>query len=70
VQFVDLGAQEARYVRLTVNSTWAAANLTQYANKLKIDEMHVGFGYPRGGAAQPPAEGGAGCPAAPGGTGA
>jgi alpha-L-fucosidase len=68
VQFVDLGLPTARYARLTVNSTWANQALTEYANKLKIDEIRVGSAYPGGGVAAPPATGGAGCPA-PGGTG-
>jgi alpha-L-fucosidase len=63
VQFIDLAVQRARFIRLTVNSTWAAANLPQYANKLRIDEMHVGAFYPRGGTAPVTPGGGAGCPA-------
>ncbi len=64
VQFVDLGFAHARYVRLTVHNTWAAATLPEYYQKLRIDELWVGDGYPRGGAAAPPVEGGAGCPPA------
>jgi alpha-L-fucosidase len=62
VQFVDLGVVKARFIRLTVTSTWAAANLTEYANKLKIDEMRVGAAYPNGDTAPVTADGGAGCP--------
>src|SRR2546421_11407309 len=66
VQFIDLAVRRARFVRLTVNSTWAAANLPQYANKLRIDEMHVGAFYPRGSTAPVPPGGGAGRPGPPG----
>jgi alpha-L-fucosidase len=61
VQFIDLGVARARYVTLTVNSTWAAASLPEYYQKLRIDEIHVGSRYPGGGTASLPPEGGAGC---------
>ncbi|HEV7899962.1 MAG TPA: discoidin domain-containing protein [Planosporangium sp.] len=48
VQFVDVGVAGARYVRLTVNSTWATATLPEYHKKLRIDEMWVGGEYPSG----------------------
>ena len=60
VQFIDLGAASARYVRLTVNSTWAAAS--GYANKLRIDEVRVGSAYPGGGTGPAVATGGEGYP--------
>jgi alpha-L-fucosidase len=63
VQTIDLPAASARYVRLTVNTTWARATLTEFANKLKIDEMWVGSGYPanaNGGTPAPAPTGG--CP--------
>jgi alpha-L-fucosidase len=45
VQFIDLGVASARYVRLTVNSTWAAASATKYYKKLQIDEMWAASAY-------------------------
>jgi alpha-L-fucosidase len=45
VQFIDLGVASARYVRLTVNSTWAAASATKYYKKLQIDEMWAASSY-------------------------
>jgi alpha-L-fucosidase len=62
VQFVDLGVDGARYVRMTVNSNWSAPNLTQFFNQLKIDEMWTGSFYPWGGASPARPSGGAGCP--------
>lgn len=62
VQFVDLGVDNTRYVRMTVNSNWSAPNLTQYFNQLKIDEMWTGSFYPWGGASPARPSGGAGCP--------
>jgi hypothetical protein len=38
VQFVDVGAT-ARYVRLEVDSTWAASSATKFYKQLRIDEM-------------------------------
>ncbi len=64
VQFIDLGVDHARYVRLTILSNWSAPNLTQYFNQLKIDEMWLGFAYPWGGQPARPS-GGAGCPTPP-----
>ncbi|GII23671.1 discoidin domain-containing protein [Planosporangium mesophilum] len=46
VQFIDLDVAGARYVRLTVTSTWAAATLPEYDKKLRIDELWVGGAYP------------------------
>jgi hypothetical protein len=45
VQFIDLGVESARYVRLTVNTTWAAASATKYYKKLQIDEMWAASSY-------------------------
>jgi len=48
VRFIDLPAATTRYVRLTVNSTWAAATDTKRYQKLLIDEVRIGSGYPKG----------------------
>ncbi|MEU4191985.1 discoidin domain-containing protein [Kribbella sp. NPDC026611] len=47
VQFIDLGNQYARYLRLDVLNTWAGAQSPTYFGKLKIDELHVGYAYPQ-----------------------
>jgi len=38
-------AVPARFLRLNVDSTWAAANAPNYFQKLRIDELWVGSGY-------------------------
>src|SRR5262249_41841736 len=45
-QFVDIGDQTARYVKLEVLSTWAGAQAPVFYKELKIDEVKVGYGYP------------------------
>jgi hypothetical protein len=47
-QFIDIGAQEARYLRLTVLNTWGGPQAPVYFKELKIDEIRVGHSYPRG----------------------
>ncbi|MDX3660779.1 alpha-L-fucosidase [Streptomyces sp. ID05-26A] len=47
-QFIDIGAQEARYLKLTVLNTWSGPQAPVYFGELKIDEIRVGHGYPRG----------------------
>ncbi len=66
VQFIDLNVDKARYVRLTVNNTWAGASLPEYYKKLRIDEIHVASDYPGGGTGPAVVGGGAGCAAAGG----
>jgi alpha-L-fucosidase len=63
VQYVDLGVDHARYVRLTVTSNWSSPTLPEFYNRLKIDEMWLGFVNVRGGTPARPS-GGAGCTAA------
>jgi hypothetical protein len=46
VQFIDFGRLMARHIRLQVLSTWGAPEVTSFYNKLAIDEMYVGHGYP------------------------
>ncbi|HEV2781810.1 MAG TPA: alpha-L-fucosidase [Actinophytocola sp.] len=44
VQYLDLaGTDSVRQLRLTVDSTWAAADAPNYHRKLRIDEMWLGF---------------------------
>ncbi|MEV4318866.1 discoidin domain-containing protein [Actinocrispum sp. NPDC049592] len=46
VQYVDLPADTmARYVRLNVATTWAAANAPNYYQRLRIDELWTGGEY-------------------------
>ncbi|WP_410597699.1 alpha-L-fucosidase [Amycolatopsis sp. lyj-23] len=45
VQFVDLSAVTARYVRLQVTSTYAASSDTTRYKRLRIDETWVGSDY-------------------------
>jgi alpha-L-fucosidase len=46
VQFIDLPLRRpARFVKLDVASTWAAATVPRFYQKLQIDEMWVGFSY-------------------------
>ncbi|WP_394620750.1 alpha-L-fucosidase [Lentzea sp. JNUCC 0626] len=49
VQFIDVGAQQARYLKLTVVSTWGGAQAPVYFKQVKIDEIRVGHSYPRRG---------------------
>jgi hypothetical protein len=45
-QFIDLGDQTARFVKLEVLSTWAGPQAPVYYRQLRIDEIDVGYGYP------------------------
>jgi hypothetical protein len=45
-QFVDIGLQYARFIRLEVLNTWAGPQAPVFTNQLRIDEIGVGFGYP------------------------
>jgi alpha-L-fucosidase len=53
VQFIDLPATSARYVKLEVDSTWAASSDSTHYKLLRIDDSWIGSGYV--GAATPPA---------------
>ncbi|MER6946696.1 alpha-L-fucosidase [Nonomuraea sp. NPDC000554] len=46
VQFVDLGEQRARYVKLEVLNTWAGPQAPHFYQELQIDEIGVASGYP------------------------
>jgi hypothetical protein len=45
VRFIDLGISSTRYVRLEVDSTWAASSATKFYKKLLIDELWLGSNY-------------------------
>ncbi|MBP2051411.1 hypothetical protein J2Z21_004382 [Streptomyces griseochromogenes] len=45
VQGIDLSAATARYVRVEVDSTWAAATDTTRYKRLRIDEAWIGTSY-------------------------
>ncbi|RZQ65768.1 alpha-L-fucosidase [Amycolatopsis suaedae] len=47
VQFVDIGDRQARFVRLEVANTWSGPQAPPFHRQLKIDEIKVGYGYPR-----------------------
>lgn len=46
MQVVDLGEQQARYVKLEVLDTWAGAQAPRFHSRLQIDEIQVAHSYP------------------------
>jgi hypothetical protein len=46
-QFIDVGATNARWLRLTVLNTWSGPQAPVYFKQLQIDEIRVGHSYPR-----------------------
>lgn len=46
VQFVDLGLQLTRFIKLEVLNTWAGPQAPRFVNQLQIDEIKVGYAYP------------------------
>ncbi|MEU9183853.1 discoidin domain-containing protein [Streptomyces sp. NPDC048484] len=50
IQGIDLTAANARYVRLEIDSTWAAATDTARYKRLRIDEAWIGTAYAKGSA--------------------
>jgi alpha-L-fucosidase len=52
VQFIDLNVASARFVRLTVNSTYAASSDSKHFHKLRVDELWPASDY--AGATTPP----------------
>ncbi|MCT9934628.1 alpha-L-fucosidase [Planotetraspora sp. A-T 1434] len=46
VQFVDIGRQHARYIRLEVLNTWAGQQAPIFYKQLQIDEIKAGYDYP------------------------
>jgi hypothetical protein len=47
VQFIDIGDQRARYLKLEVLNTWAGQGAPVFFKQLQIDEMKVAYGHPR-----------------------
>ncbi|MEU4291285.1 discoidin domain-containing protein [Kribbella sp. NPDC026596] len=47
VQFIDIGNQVARYVKLEVLNTWSGPQSPPYYRQLRIDEIRVGYAYPQ-----------------------
>nr|WP_042188230.1 alpha-L-fucosidase [Kibdelosporangium sp. MJ126-NF4] len=45
-QFIDIGQQDTRYIKLDVLNTWAGPQAPRYFGELQIDEIKVGHGYP------------------------
>ncbi|MFF4347135.1 discoidin domain-containing protein [Streptomyces sp. NPDC001530] len=54
IQGIDLTAVNARYVRLEVDSTWAASTDTTRYKRLRIDEAWIGTSYATPSTAAPP----------------
>lgn len=46
VQFIDIGNQVARYLKLEVLNTWAGPQAPPFYKQLRIDEIRVGYSYP------------------------
>ncbi len=46
VQFIDIGEQLARYIKLEVLNTWAGPQAPRFYQQLQIDEIKVAHGYP------------------------
>ncbi|TMR94655.1 alpha-L-fucosidase [Nonomuraea basaltis] len=46
-QFIDLGEQHTRYVKLEVLDTWAGPQAPRFHRQLQIDEIRVAHGYPQ-----------------------
>lgn len=45
VQFIDLGRQHNRYLKLEVLDTWGGPQAPRFHEQLQIDEIKVGYGY-------------------------
>jgi len=49
IRFIDLGdGVRTRYLRLDVPTTWSAATVPNFYQQLRIDEIQVGYGHPKG----------------------
>jgi hypothetical protein len=46
VQFIDIGNQNARYLKLDVLNTWGGPQAPPFYKQLRIDEIKVGYSYP------------------------
>ncbi len=45
-QFIDIGQQHARYLKLEVLNTWGGPQAPTFLNQLRIDEIKVAHSYP------------------------
>ncbi|MGP3979554.1 alpha-L-fucosidase [Streptomyces sp. KR80] len=45
-QYLDIGEQHARYIKLEVLNTWGGPQAPEHFRKLRIDEIKVAHGYP------------------------
>ena len=54
VQFIDLNVASARFVRLTISSTWAASSDSKHFKKERINDIYVASDYPGGSVTPPP----------------
>jgi hypothetical protein len=45
-QFIDIGEQHTRYLKLDVLNTWSGAQAPRFFHELQIDEIKVAHGYP------------------------
>ncbi|WP_370948560.1 alpha-L-fucosidase [Amycolatopsis sp. cg5] len=45
VQFIDIGDQRARYIKLDVLNTWSGPQAPRFDKQLAIDEIKVGYEY-------------------------
>jgi hypothetical protein len=55
-QFIDIGEQKARYLKLGIRTTWAGPQAPDFFGRLRIDEIKVAYGAPVSGSAQVPLE--------------
>ncbi|MCE7001902.1 NEW3 domain-containing protein [Kibdelosporangium philippinense] len=55
-QFIDIGQQNTRYIKLDVLNTWGGPQAPRYFGELQIDEIKVGNGYPLSQRAKTPLE--------------
>ncbi|MFC5828353.1 hypothetical protein [Nonomuraea insulae] len=47
MRFIDLDLKRARYLKLQVDSIWAAPSAPNFYQKLRVDELWAGGLYPR-----------------------
>lgn len=56
VQFIDIGDQRARFVKLEVLNTWGGPQAPTFYRQLRIDEVKVAYDYPGAAGVQLPLE--------------
>ncbi|MGS2617697.1 CBM35 domain-containing protein [Micromonospora sp. LZ34] len=55
-QFIDIGQQHARYIKLEVLNTWGGPQAPTFYQELRIDEIKVAYDYPGPAGSQVPLE--------------